>query len=193
MLTYESSKVSISALPPRKFPRTKMLNLGVLRYYCGLSRSISNSAIPAAQRAAAGRQNPPLLGKKRGFIIYYPIFNETQRRVISPRAHPSRGHRGVEARVRRRKNAKPWRNAHKTGPSGATRQQGLTGGVGGSRLVHNTRVQPLVCTVSPANTLATPIPLRLTADAIMQDLHQTGCSRPAWSWGAAGLLPTPSL
>jgi len=27
----------------------------------------------------------------------------------------------------------------------------------------------------------------------MQDLHQTGCSRPAWSWGAAGLLPTPSL
>ena len=32
MLTYESSKVSISALPPRKFPRTKMLNLGGLRY-----------------------------------------------------------------------------------------------------------------------------------------------------------------
>ena len=91
------------------------------------------------------------------------------------------------------KKAKSWRNGHKMGPSGATRQQGLTGGVGGGGLVHNTRVQPLVCTVSPANTLATPIPLRLTADAIMQDLHQTGCSRPAWSWGAAGLLPTPSL
>ena len=91
------------------------------------------------------------------------------------------------------KKAKSWRNGHKMGPSGATRQQGLTGGVGGRGLVHNTRVQPLVCAVSPANTLATPIPLRLTADAIMQDLHQTGCSRPAWSWGAAGLLPTPSL
>ena len=32
MLTYESSKVSISALPHRKFPRTKMLNLEGLRY-----------------------------------------------------------------------------------------------------------------------------------------------------------------
>ena len=32
MLTSESSKVSISVLPPRKFPRSKMLNLGVLRY-----------------------------------------------------------------------------------------------------------------------------------------------------------------
>jgi hypothetical protein len=60
------------------------------------------------------------------------------------------------------KKAKSWRNAHKTGPSGATRQQGLTGGVGGRGLVDNTRVQPLVCAVSPANTLATPIPLRLT-------------------------------
>ena len=60
------------------------------------------------------------------------------------------------------KKAKSWRNGHKMGPSGATRQQGLTGGVGGRELVHNTRVQPLVCAVSPANTLATPIPLRLT-------------------------------
>ena len=74
------------------------------------------------------------------------------------------------------KKAKSWRNAHKTGAAGATAQLGLTGAVGGRGSVHNTRVQPLVCAVSPANTLATPIPLRLTADAIMQDLHQTGCS-----------------
>ena len=65
------------------------------------------------------------------------------------------------------KKAKSCRNAHKTGPSGATRQKGLTGGVGGRGSFHNTRVQPLVCAVSPANTLATPIPLQLTADAIM--------------------------
>ena len=70
------------------------------------------------------------------------------------------------------KKAKSWRNGHKMGPSGATRQQGLTDGVGGRGPAHNTRVQPLVCAVSPANTLATPIPLRLTADAIMQDLHR---------------------
>ena len=48
----------------------------------------------------------------------------------------------------------------------------------GRKQVHNTRVQPLVCAVSPANTLATPIPLRLTADAIMQDLAR-GSDRTA--------------
>ena len=91
------------------------------------------------------------------------------------------------------KKAKSCRNAHKTGAAGATAQLGLPGPLRGCNPFQNRVVSALVCTFSPANTLATPIPLRLTADAIMQDLHQTGCSRPAWSWGAAGLLPTPSL
>ena len=84
------------------------------------------------------------------------------------------------------KKAKSWRNGHKMGPSGATRQQGLTGGVGGRGLVHNTRVQPLVCAVSPANTLATPIPLRLTADAIMQDLAPVAPNRLLTPWLVVG-------
>ena len=91
------------------------------------------------------------------------------------------------------KKAKSWRNTHKTGAAGATAQLGLPGLLRGRKLVHNTRIKALVCTFSPANTLATPVSLRHTADAIMQDLHQTGCSRPGWSWGAADVLPIASL
>ena len=68
------------------------------------------------------------------------------------------------------KKAKSWRNAHKTGAAGATAQLGLPGLLRGRKWVHNRVVKALVCTFSPANTLATPVSLRLTADAIMQDL-----------------------
>ena len=53
-------------------------------------------------------------------------------------------------------------------------------------MVHNTRVQPLVCAVSPANTFATPIPLRLTADAIMQDLAPVAPNRLLTPWLVVG-------
>ena len=47
MLTYERSKVSISVLPPRKLPRTKMLNLGVLRYRNREQASAGSFPMPA--------------------------------------------------------------------------------------------------------------------------------------------------
>ena len=53
-------------------------------------------------------------------------------------------------------------------------------------MVHNTRVKPLVCTFSPANTLATPVSLRLTADAIMQDLAPVAPNRLLTPWLVVG-------
>ena len=155
--------------------------------------------VGAGAGASVGAQGGQELGGEAS-----PTFCLAKRLQVFPAQPPSstarRGPRRDDATLfntafatRLQEKAKSWRNGHKMGPSGATRQQGLTGGVGGRGLVHNTRVQPLVCAVGPGNTLATPIPLRLTADAIMQDLHQTGCSRPGWSWGAADVLPLASL
>ena len=47
-------------------------------------------------------------------------------------------------------------------------------------------VKALVCTFSPANTLATPVSLRLTADAIMQDLAPVAPNRLLTHWLVVG-------
>ena len=47
-------------------------------------------------------------------------------------------------------------------------------------------VKALVCTFSPANTLATPVSLRLTADAIMQDLAPVAPNRLLTPWLVVG-------
>ena len=77
------------------------------------------------------------------------------------------------------KKAKSCRNAHKTGAAGATAQLGLPGLLWGRNPFQNRVIQALVCTFSPANTLATPVSLQLTADAIMQDLHGSSRTKPA--------------
>ena len=85
------------------------------------------------------------------------------------------------------KKAKSCRNAHKTGAAGATAQLGLPGRLRGRNPFQNRVVPALVCTFSPANTLATtPIPLRLTADAIMQDLAPVAPNRLLTPWLVVG-------
>ena len=84
------------------------------------------------------------------------------------------------------KKAKSCRNAHKTGAAGATAQLGLPGPLRGRNPFQNRVVPALVCTFSPANTLATPVSLRLTADAIMQDLAPVAPNRLLTPWLVVG-------
>eukprot|EP01045_Picozoa_sp_COSAG04_P005815 COSAG04_NODE_275_length_18463_cov_71.053746_3_plen_200_part_00 len=73
MLTYERSTVSISGLPPRKLPRTKMLNLGVFTVVRRSLRHASSSTklqIPGLGRGRskrpAGLSVSPFLPRFRG-------------------------------------------------------------------------------------------------------------------------------